>query len=177
MSASNVAAPGSATSGGGLRRLELARGAWGLACLLAPRAVLHVTRSAHPDTKARRVTRLLGARQLLQAGLSGPSPSPAILALGTWVDAVHALTATGLAALDRPRHRAALTDAAIASTWAVFGRRDLTRLRTSITPGQTPPVRAAGWTDRAARALQHLLPGVPTTTTATSTPRPLGALP
>ena len=47
--------------------------------------------------------------------------------MGVWVDTVHALTALGLAAVDRDRARAGLTDTAVAGLWAVVGNRDLAR--------------------------------------------------
>ena len=49
------------------------------------------------DTKSRIIARILGARHLTQAALSGYRPSPEVLAMGVWVDTVHALTALGLA--------------------------------------------------------------------------------
>ena len=85
------------------------------------------------DTKSLAVARILGARQLTQAALSGLRPSPEVLAMGVWVDAVHAMTAFGLAVLDRSRARAGLTDTAIAGLWAVIGYRDL------VSAQPTPP--------------------------------------
>jgi hypothetical protein len=107
------------------RKVEIVRGMWGLAALLRPRTVLHALQG-DPNDRASQVTmRVLGARQLSQAVLSGVSPTAPVLAVGVWVDAVHALTAAGLAAL-RPKYAApALADAAIAGTWAGVGRHDL----------------------------------------------------
>lgn len=106
------------------RWIELIRAGWGAALLLAPR---HVLRLAHVpvDTRAAVVARILGARQLAQATLSGVDPSPHVLALGVWVDGAHAATAAALAAADPSRARAALTDAAVAGIWAGAGDRDL----------------------------------------------------
>jgi hypothetical protein len=73
------------------------------------------------------VARILGARQLGQAALSGIRPSPEVLAMGVRVDAVHALSAAGLALAGRSRARAGLTDTAVATAWAVLGYRDLRR--------------------------------------------------
>jgi hypothetical protein len=53
--------------------------------------------------------------------------------MGVCVDAVHALTAVGLAAIDHTRGRAGITDTAVAGMWAAAGYRDLRRGRT------TPP--------------------------------------
>ena len=77
------------------------------------------------DRKSRVVARILGARHLVQAVSSGVRPSAEVLAMGVWVDWVHALTALGLAAVDRHRARAGLTDAAMAALWAAAGNHDL----------------------------------------------------
>lgn len=109
----------------GLRPIELLRGGWGTVLLLWPRPVLHQVGPVRVDDKSVDVTRILGARHLSQAVLSGVQPSPEILALGVWTDAVHAVTALGLAVTDRSRARAGLIDMAIAAVWAVLGYRDL----------------------------------------------------
>lgn len=109
----------------GHRKIELARGAWGLAGLVVPRRVLASAGGDPDDQTSRVVMRVLGVRQVGQAVLSGVSPSPAVLALGVWVDSVHALTALGLAVFRRPYAAPALVDAAIASAWAAFGVDDL----------------------------------------------------
>lgn len=108
-----------------IRRIELVRGAWGAALLLAPRPVLQHVHHLRVDRPSLAVARVLGARQLAQAVLSGVDPSPEVLAMGVWVDGVHALTAVGLACADRHRARGGLTDAAVAAMWAVIGYRDL----------------------------------------------------
>ncbi|MDT5147120.1 MAG: hypothetical protein QOC58_1765 [Mycobacterium sp.] len=55
------------------------------------------------DRKSLVVTRILGARHLVQAAFSGINPNPEVLAAGIWVDTVHSMTAFGLAAVDRRR--------------------------------------------------------------------------
>lgn len=72
------------------------------------------------------IARILGARHLAQAILSGASPSAEVLATGVWVDVAHAGTAVALAAADRSRARAGITDGAIAGTFAGLGYHDLT---------------------------------------------------
>ncbi len=135
------------------RPLELARGTWGLALLLAPRRVLAAVGERAPDRRTVVVTRVLGGRHLVQAAVTGLAPSRAVLADGAWVDAVHALTAVGLAASDRPRARLALLDAGVAGTWALVTRGAARR-----TPPDGP---ATAWSDRLARAVHPLLPGAP----------------
>lgn len=113
------------------RMIEIARAAWGAALLIGPTAMLEQIHRVRADSRSIAVARLLGARHLAQAGLSGIRPTPAVLALGVWVDAAHAGTALTLAATDHSRARAAITDAAIAVGWAAAGFRDLTQGRAS----------------------------------------------
>lgn len=107
------------------RWIEVIRAGWGAALLIAPRSVLTHVHHVRVDTKAVAITRILGARQLAQAALSGGNPSPEVLAMGVWVDSAHAATGVALGAVDRSRARAALTDTAVAALWAWAGYRDL----------------------------------------------------
>lgn len=77
------------------------------------------------DRKALVVTRILGARHLFQALLSGINPSPEVLAAGIWVDAVHSMTAFGLAVVDWRRARGGMIDGVVAASWAWLGLRHL----------------------------------------------------
>jgi hypothetical protein len=104
------------------------------------------------DTKSVMIARILGARQLTQAALSGFRPSPEVLAMGVWVDAVHASTALALAVIDPSRARAGLTDAAIAGIWAGAGYRDLARARAG-------PPSYQRRRDRLARIVLGVAPG------------------
>jgi hypothetical protein len=135
-----------------IRPIELLRAAWGASLLLFPRAVLEHVHGVRVDRKAVLIARILGARHMAQASLSGLDPSPEILAGGVWVDSVHSLTAVGLAGVDRRRARAGVTDAVIAALWAVFGWHDL---RT----GNPPPPSHARGRDRLARTVFGALPG------------------
>ena len=69
----------------------------------------------------RRIVRLLGLRQLSQALLTGNRPSVAVLFLGAEVDVAHAASMAALALCSSRWRRAALVDAAIATTFAAFG--------------------------------------------------------
>ena len=113
------------TRRGTSRQIELLRATWGAALLIAPRQVMENVHHLEVDTKSEVIARILGARQLTQAALSGLRPSPEVLAMGVWVDTVHALTALGLAVADRSRARAGLTDTVIAGLWAGAAYRDL----------------------------------------------------
>lgn len=140
------------------RKIEIVRAVWGIAGMSAPGRVLSTVGGDPDDRPSRVVMRILGARQLSQAALSGLSPTPAVLAMGVWVDAVHALSALGLA-VGRPAYaRPAFADAAIASVWAGFGYEDLRsggrsegeelrsrlgRAVLSVVPGGNPLLRRA----------------------------------
>ncbi len=134
-----------------LRWIEVARAAWGASLLLAPRRALRATH-ATLDTRSVNVTRVLGARQLAQAVLSGVRPSPEVLATGVWVDTAHSATAVALALTDRRRARAGLIDATVAGVWAGIGARDLCNAEPTA-PGHDR-VR-----DRLARLVLPRLPG------------------
>lgn len=79
------------------------------------------------DAKGVVVARILGVRHLTQALVSSVRPSPAVLATGVWIDAVHSVTALALARADRDRVRPGLIDAAVAASWAIAGHWDLAR--------------------------------------------------
>lgn len=134
-----------------IRAIELVRAGWGAVLLAAPAEVLDHIHGVRVDRKALVVTRILGARHLTQAALSGVNPGPEVLAAGVWVDAVHSATALGLAVLDRRRARGGVTDAAVAASWAVLGWRHLRAGR-----ARTDNVRGR---DRLARTVVGALPG------------------
>lgn len=135
-----------------VRPIEIARAGWGLALLVAPRPVLRRFHGVRVDRTSLVVARVLGARHLTQAVLSGVDPSPEVLAMGVWVDGAHAASAVGLAAVDHTRVRAGLLDAGLALTWAVAGVRAL----------RHPDVQAARHDrrrDALARAVLRHVPG------------------
>lgn len=139
------------------RPLEVARAAWGLTAVVAPALLVRGVGGVPPDRRAVVVTRVLGVRHLVQAVVSFLSPGPAVLAVGAWVDGAHSLSALGLALVDRPRARVALTDAAIAAAWGLASRRAARRAGAVAVAGRVPP----SWTERAARRVLPLLPGAP----------------
>jgi hypothetical protein len=79
------------------------------------------------DPAARTGVRVLGARQLAQAGLGVAVPTAPLLAFGAGTDALHALSMAVLALADRRWRRPAvvsgLTAAAFAACGAVAARR------------------------------------------------------
>ncbi len=134
-----------------VRRIELLRAGWGAVLLVAPGAVLHLVRAVRIDRKALVITRILGARQLFQALVSGIGPSPEMLAAGVWVDTVHSMTAFGLAVIDRRRVRVGVADGIVAALWAGLGLHHLYTGKAQNT--------AARGRDRLARAVVGALPG------------------
>ncbi|MBX7450370.1 hypothetical protein GR927_20480 [Mycolicibacterium sp. 3033] len=136
-----------------VRSIELVRAGWGAALLAAPEGMLKtVAGDDEPDRWAIHVTRVLGARHLTQSILSGRRPTRDVLAMGVWVDGVHAATALILALVDRRRARLGVTDAAVAAAWGGAGWRDL---------GRRAPVRDHGLRDRLAETVLRRVPGGP----------------
>ncbi len=101
--------------------LTLARLVDGVLLLAFPGRALRRTVHGVDDTPARVVTRVLGARHLVQAALTGPRPGPTALWVGAGVDALHATTAVGFAAVDPHRRHAALANGLSAALFAVAG--------------------------------------------------------
>lgn len=134
-----------------IRAIELIRAGWGAVLLAGPGEVLEHIHGVRADRKALIVTRILGARHLTQALLSGVNPGPEVLAAGVWVDTVHSATALGLALVDRHRARGGVTDAIVAASWAVLGWRHLRAGK-----ARTDGVRGR---DRLARTVVGALPG------------------
>ena len=79
------------------------------------------------DPAARTVVRVLGARQVAQAGLTVAVPTAPLLAAGAGIDTLHALSMAVLALADqqwrRPAVVSGLTAAAFAACGALAARR------------------------------------------------------
>jgi hypothetical protein len=103
-----------------LRTVTAVRIGWGAALIAAPRPLLRgLARADEPVGRvAVAVLRVLGLRHVAQAVVETLGPQPAVRYLGTAVDGLHALTAVGLAVLDPRWRRGALTDTAIAASFA-----------------------------------------------------------
>lgn len=99
------------------------RAGWGAALLVAPGAVLGCLPRQRIDRPARAVARLLGARQPAQAAIadSARGSRPSWLLAGAAVDATHAATMIVLAMRIPDRRRPALTNAAMATAFALGG--------------------------------------------------------
>lgn len=148
------------------RWIEIVRSLWGTLLLAAPREVLSRLHGVDVDRKAVVVTRILGARHLAQAMFSGIRPGPEVIAAGVWVDAVHSITAVGLAVVNPHRARGGITDAIVAAAWALFGIHDLTSGKT------TRPDRERRRDVLAQMALTVLPGGKPLLARAQQAPKP-----
>ncbi|PRY12054.1 hypothetical protein [Kineococcus rhizosphaerae] len=101
-----------------MNTLALARAAWGTALLTVPHRLLH--RAGGPgadDDRAVAVARVLGARHLAQALVTGAFPRRTVLLAGAAGDAAHGASMLALARLDPARRRVALLDALVATGW------------------------------------------------------------
>ena len=116
-----------------LQKLLLAgtRLVWAAAVIGFPNRLIDAA-GGSPDRRSRRVARILGARHAIQGSLELAS-WPRWSRAGIVVDGLHAITAAGLGALDPDRRRVALTDTAIASTFALLGRHAALRTEPATT--------------------------------------------
>lgn len=98
--------------------LPLVRFAYGAALLTVPGALIGLAGGHPASARAKRVARVLGARHCLQALLVGRARTPSARELAVPVDALHALSMAGMAALDRTYRRAEIVDCCIAAAFA-----------------------------------------------------------
>lgn len=116
-----------------MSRLVVVRAGWGTLQLLFPQMVARCLGIRDADRPTVQVARVLGARQIIQA-LASSRPTYPVLALGVEVDLLHAASMAGAALMFPSRRRAAITDAALACTFAVAG---------AVAAGNTQPIQAA----------------------------------
>ncbi len=109
-----------------MRWEPLIRAGWGGVLLSAPGAVLAATTGRDPafTGAARVVLRVLGGRQLVQAGVELRWPRPQVLAVAAVVDGLHAASGFALAATDQAWRRPALLDAALALSFTFLTLRN-----------------------------------------------------
>jgi hypothetical protein len=117
--------------------VTLGRAGYGVALLCAPQVLIRLTGDSatgqgpgqppRPSRRACGVARVLGARHLIQAGLTAAAlraaePDGSLpLALGAAVDVLHATTMVGLAAVDQGARRVALADTGVELALAATG--------------------------------------------------------
>ncbi len=134
--------------------LGAVRGGYGALQLAAPALVSERLLGRPLDARGRVIARILGARQLAQAVASGREPGYPVVALGIEVDLLHAVSMLGLAAADRGRRRAALTDTLIAASFAAAGA-----LAARAAPDERPPPGPGGTLGRLRQSLADRLAG------------------
>lgn len=112
--------------------LELTRGGYGAVLLADPDLVAEPLLGRPLGGNESAVARALAVRHLVQALCSRARPTVAMLELGVAIDLLHAASMVALGLADHERRRAALTDAALATSFAIAGA------------GVVGPARASG---------------------------------
>ena len=108
----------------GGRRLHpaaFARAASGIALLAWPQAIVAFAGGEPPARRWVIAARVLGARHLIEAAAVNAEPRAGFAWAGAGVDAVHALTAAGVAAYDDERRRMLLANFLGALGFALAG--------------------------------------------------------
>ena len=99
--------------------ISIVRAVWGCLLLLAPGWVSRRLRWAEGERRrGRLVVRVLGARQLVQAGVTARWPGRGVLGIGAGTDLLHAATAAWFAASGPGRRVAGGVDTMVAATFA-----------------------------------------------------------
>ncbi len=104
-------------------KLPAIRAAWGTALLLAPDAVLRRVGHGPVDPRTRRLTQVLGGRELLQGLIACRHRSRGSILTGAAVDATHVATMLALAIRHPAYRRQAAASALTAATFAIAGVR------------------------------------------------------
>ena len=151
--------------------LRFVRAGVGIVHLAFPDALVRRLVGGQLSDRGRKVVRVLGARQVAQALLSGRTPTGAVLFLGAEVDVAHAASMIVLAAFERRYRRAALCDATIAIAFAVTGAA----AARSALPETVGTSRPGAWRDQWAERLARLVvPGYPLALPGSATTRTTG---
>jgi hypothetical protein len=138
--------------------LRVVRAGVGIVHLAFPDALVRRLSGGQLSGRGRTVVRVLGARQVAQALLSGRAPTGSVLLLGAEADVAHAATMITLAVLQRRYRRAALCDAAIAAAFALAGATAARSTRTEPAGMSRLGARRDQWAERVARIV---VPGYP----------------
>jgi hypothetical protein len=101
--------------------LSLARAIVGALRLAWPAATTPGISGKGLGRPGRRIVRVLGARQLTQAVVTGLAPNGALLWSGAAVDILHALSMIGLVVGARRYRRPAMVEAILAASFAAAG--------------------------------------------------------
>lgn len=106
-----------------MRYTAIVRAAYGLFLLLAPRTGVRLASGESADRVSTVVSRVLGLRHLAQALVLDLAGTRDRLLTGAGIDATHALSMAGIAALNRKYRRFAALDAALATGLTINGLR------------------------------------------------------
>ncbi len=139
-----------------LRALGPVRAAVGCARVAFPGTVIPGLAKGALGARGRGVVRVLGARQITQALLTGRDATRPVLWLGAEADLAHAASMIGLAIVGRRYRRDALAEATIAVAFALAG---ISAARAApVEPAR--PSRLGEWRHRIAERLaRRLVPG------------------
>lgn len=137
-----------------LSALRFVRAGVGVVDLVFPNTVVRWLGGGQPSDQGRRVIRVLGARQIAQALLSGRTSTEAALLLGAAVDVAHAATMILMGAFERRYRLAALCDAVIAISFAAAGVAAAARGAVSEPTGTS---RMDAWRNEWAERLAHFI--------------------
>ena len=107
-----------------MRYATIARLGYGTLLLITPRAAVQLVSGGSADRATMVVGRVLGLRHLAQALGVDRTGTRGRLLVGAAIDAAHALSMVGLAALSEGYRRPAALDAALAIGWAINGVRE-----------------------------------------------------
>ena len=110
--------------GDGVRQLRITavvRTAWGAVLLLMPERLLGAGTGRPIPAAAVTTVRVLGLRQLLQAGVAAARPTGPVARLSALVDTAHVGSCVGIAAWSPRWRRAALIDVLIEASFAASG--------------------------------------------------------
>lgn len=118
------------------RLVAAARGGWAIFLLTCPDRPTSALTGMRLTEHDRRVLRVLGARELIQAAISLLHPSPRVLAAGSAVDALHATSCLGVAAVDTRWRRGGLLGAFDAAAFALAGYAGARRARLTASAGR-----------------------------------------
>jgi hypothetical protein len=101
-------------SGQAVRLISVVQGAAGIGLSARPHSATAAVGIRDPHAPPAWLVRVLGTRMAVQAGVQLCRPTPEVAWIGSAVDAAHALSMIGVAALSRRYRRGALMSAAIA---------------------------------------------------------------
>ena len=107
-----------------MRGTAVGRAAYGALLLLASGATIRIITGGPADRASAVAGRVLGLRHLAQALIIQRAGTRNRLLAGVAIDAAHAFSMVGLAALDRNHRRLAALDAVLAGGLALNGLRE-----------------------------------------------------